>query len=124
MIDPKEFREGNYFKWSQFASMGIGVDAITKDNHYDYSQLKEPIDLDISWVIKLGFEYYKPLRHYRMVIDDIWFEIRVKDDKFVFSFTNLNYDETNHMPPKTIKFVHKLQNLMYELIEKELVIED
>ena len=41
---------------------------------------------------------------------------------FIFSFTNLNYDEVNHMPPKRISFVDELQNLFFFLSGSELTV--
>jgi len=45
MKKANELRVGNYFQWIEIASMGIGVDVITKDNHYTYEDFKEPIPL-------------------------------------------------------------------------------
>ena len=83
------------------------------------------ISLSIDWLERLGFEFYKPLGHYRIVINDIWVQVNVNeiipgDPAFVFTFTNLNYDETEHMPWKVLKYVHKLQNLFYEIMDEEL----
>lgn len=120
MINASKFRVGNYFKWSEFASMGIGIDQITQENHYIHPQLRNNIKIDEDWLIKLGFEYYAPLKHYRIVIDDIWIEVVKRKDSFWFSFTNLKYDETQSMPSKKVEYVHKLQNLFYEVINEEL----
>lgn len=90
--------------------------------HLDYIK---PIPLTRTWLERLGFEFYKPLGHYRIVINDIWVQVNVNeiikgDPAFVFTFTNLNYDEVQHMPKKVLKYVHKLQNLFYEIMDVEL----
>lgn len=84
-----------------------------------------PIPLTEKWLLALGFEFYKVLSHYRKVIDDFWYQIKkTPDGQFLFSFTNLSYDEVNHMPPKLISEIHQLQNLFFALTGKELKIKD
>ena len=49
-------RIGNYFKWSEFASMGVGEDTIKCGNDIDmYCEFKEPIPLTDEWFVKFGF---------------------------------------------------------------------
>lgn len=89
--------------------------------HLNYIGYFKPIPLNEEIIVNLGFEYYKLLSVYRLVIDDVWYRIKINQNgDFIFSFTSLNYDEVNHMPPKKMEFVHKLQNLVYELSGKEL----
>jgi len=116
-LTAQDLRIGNYV---QFPAGTIYKVDILYDSYKSLEYWK-PIPLTEEWLLKLGFEYYKPLNHYRMVLNDIWFEIRVSDI-FVFSFTNLNYDEENHMPPKVIQRVHQLQNLYFALTGEELEI--
>lgn len=53
----EELRIGNYFQWSQFASMGRGVDQITNGQQImDYLDFKEGIHLTDDWLLKFGFE--------------------------------------------------------------------
>lgn len=87
-------------------------------------QYIKPIPLTEDWLLKLGFEYYAPLSHYRIVINDIWYKVKITfDGQFLFSFINLNYDEVNHMPPKYIGTVHQLQNLYFSLTGEELILQ-
>jgi hypothetical protein len=85
----------------------------------------KPIPLTEEWLVKFGFEYYKPLNHFRIVIDDIWYSIQSnykKLDGFWFTYVNLNVCEVNHMPFKEIKHIHQLQNLYFALTGEELTI--
>ena len=91
----------------------------TKDASYIH--VFSPIPLTEDWLLKLGFEYYEPLNHYRIVINDVWYS--VSKDMF-FTFVNLNYDETKEMPRKKIEYVHQLQNLYWCLCGKELTLKD
>lgn len=108
----KELRVGNYFKWSTFASMGIGEDIITEKNHYRHNQLREPITLTEGWLIKFGFENvgdaeypnYKKGYHTCMV------------RKHGINICN------NHGFVNDIKHVHQLQNLYFTLTGEELII--
>lgn len=83
-----------------------------------------PIPITEEWLLKLGFEYYKPLDHYKIVINDVWYSIKSKHnfDGFWFTFVNLNLDETKEMPYKKVEFVHQLQNLFFTLADQELTI--
>lgn len=79
----------------------------------------EPIPLTEEWLIKLGFQYYKPLNHHRIVIEDRWYSI---NSKHYFSFVDLAGDETVCMPNTKILNVHQLQNLFHALTGQELTI--
>ena len=95
----------------------------TKDTDNDNFDSFEPIPITELGLIYLGFEYYEPLKHYRIVIDDIWYSVNINYlglKGFFFSFVNLNADETESMPVKEVKYVHKLQNLFFELSGIEL----
>jgi len=82
-----------------------------------------PVELSEEILLKCPqFEFYERLKHYRFVLDDVWYQIKVYKDGLYFSFTNLNYDEKNHMPPKKLKHLHRFQNLFAELTDVELEI--
>jgi hypothetical protein len=95
-----------------------------KSTYETFSDEKvERIELSIKWLFDLGFEFYEVLSHYRIVINDVWYQIKMTETEgFIFSFTNLNYDEVNHMPPKKISFVDELQNLFFFLSDFELTV--
>ena len=61
-------------------------------SHYIDSMF-EPIllteDSFEDWMVKVGFEYYKPLKHYRIIINDVWYFVTNNYhglDGFWFSF--------------------------------------
>jgi hypothetical protein len=120
---PEELRMGNYFKWSDFASMGIGVDRITHGQQImDYIQLKEGIPLTEKWLLEFGFA------------QDVW-EINgrsIKTDLFFKGHLGLakvggNNPDWQIFFDKTVKlivfiqYVHQLQNLYFALTGEELV---
>lgn len=121
-MNANELRYGNYIqRITPDSKEYIQVEKISKHfiNGLGVSAYL-PIPLIEEWLLKFGFEFYKPLSHYRLVYNDVWYQINHKDGVFMFSFVNLNYFESNYMPPKQIEYVHKLQNLFYELENKEL----
>lgn len=76
----------------------------------------EPIPLTTEWlVIKFGFEKIDIYDDIEMafVIDD--FYVRLENGKFIFG---LGFQDYN----KELPFVHKLQNLYFEIKDKELMI--
>lgn len=111
MIEAKELRVGNYFKWSEFASMGVGVDIITKENHYIYEGFKEPIPLTEEWLLKLGFEYVSIYDSYIKQTGQREFILRKRD--FVLCDIDIRVQP---------KYVHQLQNLYFALTGEELTI--
>lgn len=133
-----ELRVGNYVNFknredidyceiNELSREGCHLWRYFKDGLYNDDQPEAISDLtgihlNIAWLVRLGFELYKPLRHYRIVIDDIWIEVSERRGSFWFSFTNLKNDETQSMPSKRIKYVHRLQNLFFEVIDEELKI--
>ena len=132
MVHANELRIGNLMERDGNI---LEVIRITKDGIINYKLVKKsqgmrvnngnviPISLTKEWLLRLGFEWYELLRHYRIVINDVWYQIKIdKDSGFIFSFINLNWDESQQMPPKIIKYVHKLQNLFFELSGKELIL--
>ena len=113
-----ELRAGNYFQWIEIASMGIGVDVITKDNHYTYEDFKESIPLTEEWLVKFGFDWNKSRKALFIAFgtsktilwypehkNKVWLTIRDKAEQ-----VNVNG-------------VHQLQNLYFALnIGEELTI--
>jgi len=104
-----ELRIGNLFQWSEIASMGIGKDVITKDNHYTYEDFKEPIPLTEEWLEKFGFEYSDLNGD-----SGLWkippFQIYGKYNQFIYDYR------------LDVNYVHQLQNLFYCLTGEELII--
>jgi len=111
MKKANELRVGNYFQWIEIASMGIGVDVITKDNHYTYEDFKEPIPLTEEWLLKFGFEYSDLNGD-----SGLWkippFQIYGKYNQFIYDYR------------LDVNYVHQLQNLFYYLCGEELKIID
>ena len=112
----EELRIGNYFQWSEFASMGIGVDVCTKENIFNYLQLKEPIPLTEEWLLKFGFE--KPASSWC-------------GDKFHLTTWDRYPDcwcvalnKNNAILVDKLKHVHQLQNLYHALCQEELKIKE
>lgn len=129
----KEIRIDNIINSKLLGTNHLVQGFIIKNNkQYLYTDLQESyldledwqgIELKEEYILKLGFEWYKPLSHYRKVIDDVWYQIRYDKDfnRFYFSFCNLNFDERVSMPPIKIRSVHHLQNLFFELSNIELL---
>jgi hypothetical protein len=124
----EEFRIGNLVEVNDKI---VIVDGIRNLNYLYIQDVENPVLLKCAkpvaltedWLPKLGFEYYEPLNHYRIVINDIWYSVTLNYkglDGFWFSFVNLNVDETQEMPMKKVGFVHKLQNLFLDISEVEL----
>lgn len=133
MIQSKDFRKGNFvyntrldiFKkgYIELEARHIYEMAIKESGQYynKYVDEFEPIPLNEEWLLKLGFECYKPLNHYRKVIDDVWVQIYVNNG-FWLSFVDLNGCETKEMPRRKVATVHQLQNLFYSLTVQELTL--
>lgn len=109
-----ELRIGNYFQWIKIASMGIGKDVITKDNHYTYENFKEPIPLTEEWLKRLGFEIKK----------GAWgtsAEIRIGRVRYVL-YQNGNVWSINPTDVFRVdfKYIHTVQNHYFALTGQEL----
>jgi hypothetical protein len=136
-----DLRIGNYLKTKENAPVKrgqlevYGLDSNKNANHLDLVSLGfvndhdfftsilvylEGIELTEQLILDLGFEFYKTLGHYRIVIDDVWFQIYKTNFGFKFTFVNLNEDETKEMPRRTVTYIHELQNLMFVLSNQEL----
>lgn len=119
MIDPKEFREGNLFKWSDLASMGFGKSVITRNNHYDYSALRDPVPLTEEWLLKSGFKIDRKNKTVK---------IYSNNDGVKYAFAAKDVSDAELTKPLIfiyngkIKHVHQLQNLIFALTGKELTI--
>ena len=115
-----ELRIGNLFQWIEIASMGIGVDVITKENHYAYEDFKEPIPLTEEWLKRLGFEPNSGI-HFRTLSTGY---IACGLDGSWGLYNNLSaWNRGNsYNNGHDIEFVHQLQNLYHALTGKELTI--
>jgi len=119
MIDPKQFREGNLFKWADHASMGFGECVITPSNHYNYPDLRNPIELTEDWLVKFGHEK----KNEDLANDNIdyvgksqyWVQHQIDFDDYVL------YGRNNSLGI-SLKYVHTFQNLIFALTQKELEI--
>lgn len=130
-MNVKDFRTGNVIEYFVDTD-NLGWQTTTID-WQDLKRLEEQplsfskehryVRVTEELLLAFGFEFYKVLSHYRLIIDDVWYQIKINEKgEFIFSFTNLNYDETMYMPPKKIEFAHRLQNLMFELSNIELTL--
>ena len=108
MINPSEFRKGNYFQWMDIASMGQGADTITEKNHYQYEQLREPVPLNERWLKEFGFKE----------AGNGWFSIN-KDFLIIGEYKKGRWREINVLFDH-LEYVHQLQNLYFSLTGKEL----
>ena len=81
----KEIRIGNIINSKLLGTNHLVQGFIIKNNkQYLYTDLQESYSDLEDWqsikpteeyILKLGFEWYKPLFHYRKVIDDVWYSI-------------------------------------------------
>lgn len=124
MIQPQELRIGNYVMcYSEHVSTVTTLWESKIVTTKDFSCLSvssdevSGIELTEEWLVKLGFEYYKPLNHHRITIGDVWYSV---NQKGYFSFVNLAGDETATMPNTKVNSVHHLQNLFYSISGQEL----
>jgi hypothetical protein len=90
---------------------GISTDRDCPWHHYPDACF--PIELTKEWLEKLGFEYYEPLDHWRIIHNECWYEVHGRDGFYWFTFSNLSKDEYNAMPDRKVQYVHQLQNLFY-----------
>ena len=105
-----ELRVGNYFQWIKIASMGIGKDVITKDNHYTYEDFKEPIPLTEEWLVRFGWVKSKEQNYF-------W-----EDNNFTILFDDSGFYIESFIGKLRIKYVHSLQNLYHALTGEDLTI--
>ena len=128
----KEIRIGNIINSKLLGTNHLVQGFIIRNNKkYLYTDLQESYSNLEDWqgvepteehILKLGFEWYDVLKHYRKVTDDVWYQIRFNKEFncFYFSFCNLNFDEVASMPPIKLRSVHHLQNLFFDLSNTEL----
>ena len=115
-MEAKDLRIGNYFEWSEFASMGKGVDVCTKDNIFQYLDLKKPIPLNEQWLLDFGFlsDSYNDVYYKSFGLDGL---IQIHCNK-TRGFLQLWESQTSVI----LESVHQLQNLYYSLTGNELII--
>ena len=118
------FKTAEYFQISSFNS-----DFIYIDIEEDYIDVEidnvHPIPINIAWLKRIGFEYFKGV-----------YKIRISEDKYIRGqifndIFNCCIDEHSSDIEGVIninignyKFVHQLQNLHYSLTGQELTIKD
>lgn len=123
-----ELRIGNYFQWSEFASMGRGVDQITSGQQIDdYIDFKEPIPLTEDWLKKMG-----------LVLQNKQLSINVGGELFKYIVVGMEpnayclyycegkgftLDGVARRTTRFINTVHELQNFVYALTGEELTIQ-
>lgn len=134
MIKATELRTGNYIidiQSVQIPRMGIRSTGIIQvkaqgisyiDMSEQFAAYYEPIPLTEEWLLKLGFTIRST--------SDWWTNYLTSDKKFMISKCNQDSPEAGAIVGKfywgdickEIEFVHRLQNLVYELTDKELVV--
>ena len=112
MKKANELRVGNYFQWIEIASMGIGVDVITKDNHYTYEDFKEPIPLTEEWLVKFGSDSVGCIKL------PTGSTLQITMNKYGCVIWNGNLSECVEIGD--CNHVHQLQNLYFALTGEEL----
>ena len=121
-----ELRLGNLFIEENtkeiISVVGLEKDKVIFSGMFLDKWQSKPIQLTKEILLQLGFEYYKPLDHYRIVINDVWYSIKLEYniEGCLFTFVNLNCDETKEMPWIIVDYVHELQNLYFALTKLEL----
>jgi hypothetical protein len=118
MIKAEELKIGNYFQWSEFASMGIGECICDKENIFEYLELKESIPLTEEWLVKLGGKKHVQYGAEWSIGSSNKQSICIEfdNDGCYFTAGEGMYLSTN------IKYVHQLQNLYFALTGEELII--
>jgi hypothetical protein len=132
MIEVKELRIGNYVlhevmgicKVFDISKTGFSCE---KDKSWFIAGNAKPIPLTPEILVKCGFEFYEPLKHYRLVKNDQWYSMtaikfsNLPEKVLCFSWTNLNANEGESMPIKHLPYLHQLQNLFYFIDGEELI---
>jgi hypothetical protein len=94
---------------------GIGV--------VDYNNI-EPIPLTEDWLLKFGFENYKPANANRYFKEGIYprsFAFQFyKNGRVDFWYNDFNVGNLNRIKYNLLEYVHQLQNLYFALTGKEL----
>lgn len=118
MIDPKEFRIGNWFQWSEYASMGQGIDQIMHGQQImDYINLKDPIPLTPEILEMCGFR-----KGEKWFIHQVYYNGQIDIN---VNRKGIHYGKkTEHGFDATIeiRYLHQLQNLYFALTGKELTV--
>lgn len=123
MIDPKELRIGNYIQWEtnhgwiiQQVTSGI-IHDLCQDDYAPGNYL--PIPITEERLIKAGFAVFNDENNDRCAITRLGqysFEYRFKDNCLFILDQNYEALETR------CEYLHHLQNIIYDLSDKELKI--
>ena len=123
MIEIKEIRVGNCVymdKIQSFPPTFISVEPIiiseVRKQDFEPVCLFAPIPLTEEWLIKFGFELIGGW--YIQMVDSYKAKIRIKQqgNEFNFCFKRNNAQ----VSLRTVKYVHDLQNLFYDISKEEL----
>ena len=115
MIEAIELRIGNHLKWKdnqqEFkVTIGMFLD-VNFWNHIKNNDII-PIPLTEEWAMKLALKYMEEAEYTASTFDFAGFKLWYTNGKFLFNDTI------------QIKYVHRLQNLYFELKDKELKIKE
>lgn len=118
MIDPKELRLGNLVKYFDtkecicIYEIQCRYEDTYSINDINNNKLIEPIELTEEWLLKFGFEKENDYMYSinKGTVD--YFPLWIFSDGIYFCRLS---------KPIKLKYVHKLQNLYFELREKELI---
>lgn len=118
MIKPNELRIGNYFQWSKYSSIGEGIDRITHGQQImDYSSFKEPIALTEEWLERFGFVWNESIKHFTLNYGCNGVLFLKKYPEYGEGHFGIQLGEHRY---KVVQYVHKFQNLCFELTDTEL----
>lgn len=144
-MTPEELRIGNIIKFEDDSEDVVRVDWLFYNSDMWFVQwtwlsgtgtFKEgnsilidfvPIPLTPEILLRCGFEFYSPLKHWRIVKDEQWYsisELKLSSGETIlcFSWTNLAWDEGQSMPNKPVQYLHQLQNLYFAIAGQELTV--
>lgn len=110
-IKANELRIGNYLN----KACGVGFFEVTLEDlqHIESGSKCKPIPLTEEWLLKFGFEEVESENGDYFIKED--FLLKILDTHFVCIYKSA-------MVSDELKFVHKLQNLHFELENEELTI--
>ncbi len=116
MISYREIQEGNIIHTpGSDVIVDFKLILAIKENE-GYGKLYSGIPLTEEWFLVFGFNKIdKKFHKLRFLIEE---GISILDDEWSFRITTTNTDSTHC---KSIKYVHELQNIYYELQSKQLI---